>query len=219
MTHQEHALRLDEGSIPFSQQRTFAPSTVLTHLPQPAEEQEGAGATAVRLNQHFSAGPLGSFVCTSVPIQPPEERGPSFQAWQALSPKRAVLCCRSTWGPRDCPSPLVGRCGHTSPFLTSYRRDTDRDTPMLTAATCFSFVHKLETSSELSRFREALCYHTAGQRPNMGAKAQATEVGRAGAWQPRPHGSQGLGVSPGPPGPPACITQGKDATVPGQPVH
>ena len=218
MTHQEHAPWLDEGSIPLSQQRTFAQRC--SYTPTPA--CRGAGGRwyhGCETQSALLSGTLGSLCKHLCPRSPPRREGAHSQAWQALSPKRAVLCCRSKWGPRDCPSPLVGGCGHTSPFLTSYRRDTDRDTPMLTAATCFSFVHKLEASSELSRFREAPCYHTAGQRPNTGAKAQAAKVGRAGAWQPRPHGSQGLGVSPGSPGPPACITQGKDATVPGQPVH
>lgn len=55
--------------------------------------------------------------------------------------------------------------------------DTDQDAPTLFMSVGFPLVHTLEAGSEHSRFRKHLSLHTAGQGPNMDARAQATEAG------------------------------------------
>lgn len=67
-----------------------------------------------------------------------------------------------------------------TPALSFLPRDVTliRTPPTLIMSVRFSFVHMLEAGSEHSRFRKRLSLHTAGQRPNMDARAQATEAGR-----------------------------------------
>lgn len=67
-----------------------------------------------------------------------------------------------------------------TPALSSLPGDETliRTPPVLFTSARFSFVHTLEAGSEHSRLRKRLSLHTAGQRPNMDARAQATEAGR-----------------------------------------